>query len=434
MTCNSADHRLFVFVDPVANNNKFWEIELAPTGVTCKWGRIGGLGQSKTYAGEDRNKFNARIQKKLNENYKETSLVSNKFNQEDTKHKVTQAAVSQIAKGDSDLQALVLRLIQANRHDIIKATGGQVTFNEDGMARTALGIVTLSAITSARCILNAWLTPEGVPDLTSSAVLKEISEYLTYIPQKVSAKRGWHTDLFGTREKLEKQNDLLNKLETSVLQAYKDIEANKRERDKVASQPSHQEPIFEVKLKKVTDAREIRRIDSLYRKNLNSRHASSSLKIKTVYSLEIPTMAREFERDGRKVGGIREYWHGTRSFNVLSILKAGLVIPKSEPGSSYHITGRMFGDGLYFSDQSSKSLNYSMGYWDRSSNRDPSCFMFLADVAMGRAYTPRRAELTLPIGYDSMFAVGGKSGVLNNEMVVYRLGQANLKYLIEFSE
>ena len=119
----------------------------------------------------------------------------------------------------------------------------------------------------------------------------------------------------------------------------------------------------------------------------------------------------------------------TKKHNIISIMKKGLIIP---PATASYCTGRMFSNGLYFSDQSTKSLNYSYGYWD--SNRDSNCYMFLADVLMGKEYVPYRSCSTFPNGYDSIFAKAGKSGVINNEMVVPNTNQANLKYLIEFTE
>jgi poly [ADP-ribose] polymerase len=93
----------------------------------------------------------------------------------------------------------------------------------------------------------------------------------------------------------------------------------------------------------------------------------------------------------------------------------------------------MFGNGIYFSDQSTKSLNYAYGYWDGGS-KDNRCYMFLADVAMGMPWHPTRtgSNVKPPEGYDSVFARGGKDIVMNNEMIVYRTSQANLKYLVEF--
>ena len=59
--------------------------------------------------------------------------------------------------------------------------------------------------------------------------------------------------------------------------------------------------------------------------------------------------------------------------------------------------------------------------------------MFLAQVAMGNHYTPNRPLSNIPAGYDSCYAVGGQSGVMNNEMIVYRTSQADIRTLVEFS-
>ena len=125
-------------------------------------------------------------------------------------------------------------------------------------------------------------------------------------------------------------------------------------------------------------------------------------------------------------------WHGTRAHNVLSILKGGLIIPPSTGAGGYTIAGRMFGDGVYFSDQSTKSLNYSAGYWGSGGAEKGNIFMLNAQVAMGKSYTPPGPTQRRPAGYDSIYAIGGKSGVQNNEMIVPTLEQIHLDYLCEF--
>jgi poly [ADP-ribose] polymerase len=117
-------------------------------------------------------------------------------------------------------------------------------------------------------------------------------------------------------------------------------------------------------------------------------------------------------------------------FNVLSILKRGLVMPNAL--STISTTGAMFGNGLYFSENSTKSLNYSYGYWD-GGNKDKNCYMFLVDVAMGREYVPSGPGNGKQSGYDSCNAVPGRSGIVNHEAIVYRVSQANIRYLVEFS-
>lgn len=60
--------------------------------------------------------------------------------------------------------------------------------------------------------------------------------------------------------------------------------------------------------------------------------------------------------------------------------------------------------------------------------------MFIADVAMGNAYTPSGpTRNNPPSGYDSYFAQAKKSGVMNNEMIVFRTSQVQLRWLIEFA-
>lgn len=59
--------------------------------------------------------------------------------------------------------------------------------------------------------------------------------------------------------------------------------------------------------------------------------------------------------------------------------------------------------------------------------------MFLADVAMGKVHVPRGPSQKLPApGSDSTFAQAKKSGVQNNEMIVYKTEQADVRYLVEF--
>ena len=152
-----------------------------------------------------------------------------------------------------------------------------------------------------------------------------------------------------------------------------------------------------------------------------------------IFDVSLGSMDKDYEADGAIVGGVSELWHGTRAHNLMSILKGGLIIPRSN--GSIPVTGRMFGDGLYFSDQSTKSLNYAYGYWD-GGRRDDRCYMFLADVAMGKPWHPDRTGSSVkpPKGFDSVFARGGKDQVQNNEMIVYRTSQARLKYLVEFKQ
>ena len=83
------------------------------------------------------------------------------------------------------------------------------------------------------------------------------------------------------------------------------------------------------------------------------------------------------------------------------------------------------------SDQSTKSLNYSIGYWGNSRVQG-NVFMFHCEAAMGKEYIPTYGMQKIPQGYDSFFAKPGQSGIMNNEMIVPSLNQFALRYLCEF--
>lgn len=103
-----------------------------------------------------------------------------------------------------------------------------------------------------------------------------------------------------------------------------------------------------------------------------------------------------------------------------------MVIPKS----AAH--GRMFGNGIYGSEQSTKALNYSIGYW--GSEKLNRVFMLLCDFAMGREYLPNSYNRSFPVaGYDSTYVKAGTAGVINQESIVYNTNQVNINYLVEFA-
>jgi poly [ADP-ribose] polymerase len=184
-----------------------------------------------------------------------------------------------------------------------------------------------------------------------------------------------------------------------------------------------------VELEIVEDKKIISWVRNLYQSTRKSMHRSNNLSIKTVYKIDIESMRKSFESYGKKLPDIRQLWHGTKASNLLSIMRQGLVIP---PSSSGHCTGRMYGNGLYFSSISTKALNYATNYWGGGGSTDRT-FMFLADVAMGKYHLAGGGWGSFPVrGTDSTWAKGGQSGVINDEMIVYKLSQANLIYLVEF--
>ena len=427
----------YIKSDVVKNNNKFWYItEYDDCSILLHWGRVGDDGQKKPKPFSSQSAASSFFDKKCREKeksrngeipYRPLNVIGGSENivQGSTKKiadsKVKEIAKKQIKTNNPTVIKLIEYFSKVNAHNITQATGGQITYNDTtGLFSTPLGIVTQENIDDANDILLE--IGDLVADSKYGVKLKNrTNDYLMLVPQNIGRKQLDLQDFWADVAAVQQQKSIVDSLQASLVSATSTGSKKKTK--------TPEKKVFDVELFLVKDKKVIDRIKKKYNKTRQSMHSCNNLKVKTVYTVQIGNMKRGF--DGCKVGGKMELWHGTRASNVLSILKGGLVVP---PASSSNVTGRMFGDGLYFSDQSTKSLNYSYGYWG-GGNRDSNCFMFLADVAMGKYYVPSGSyDGPFPRnGYDSVFAKAHKSGVYNNEMIVYKLNQCNLTYLIEFA-
>lgn len=419
--------RMYILTDARANNNKFWEVSIDEAGqVNSRYGRVGAKGTSRLL-GNGESLFQRKIREKERKGYKQIDIVGAPTPQGMGGAQLASAAEEQIGRGDPVISDLVKQLAQINRHQLLAATGGQMDLDlSTGIISTPIGVVTAANIDQARAILMDLEPFISKQDFDNRRFVGELEKYLMLVPQKVGSRQGWHRDVLPNTDALTEQGALLDQLESSIEIAEQRVRDAKKKPDEKPAQ------IFDVSMELSDDPDLRKRILKLYEAGKNSIHASHRLKPGRIFNVSLASMDQDYEQDGRQVGGVMELWHGTRAHNLLSILKSGLIIPKSS--GSIHVTGRMFGDGLYFSDQSTKSLNYAYGYWD-GGRRDDRCFMFLADVAMGKHWHPNRTGSSVkpPKGYDSVYARGGKDVVMNNEMIVYRTSQARLKYLVEFT-
>ena len=427
---------MMIKTDVDANNNKFWKAEIHDdNSFHVTNGRVGSKGQTqkpKYFATYDAAmlEFNKKKREKLRKDYTEFDGIVEGGSQSDlstNKKALEVTAMEQIrTKTDPELiKDLVKTLVQRNIHSILKRT--DLKYDDDtGLFKTPLGFVTKDSILKARKLLSDIYPYIKEKDFNSRTAKDKISDYLMLIPQKVGSKLSVEGVLPNV-DSIQSQNSILDDLWASIEQVEAGALDSKKKKDEVKAEAN----VFNAELSLVTDQKIIDEIDQFYRSTMKRNHECHRLRIKRVFEVSIDSMSEAFEKEGRKVGNIKRLWHGTRMGNVLSILKSGMIIPSS---NERHVTGRMFGNGLYFSDISTKSLNYSYGYWDGGS-RDNTCMMFLCDVAMGKEFYPTRTtnRHKLPMaGYDSTFAKAGSS-VMNNEMIVYSVSQSRPRYLVEFA-
>lgn len=420
---------MLVKADLADNNNKFYRIFYGDDfSVQVINGRIGSDGQKqkpKPFSSEaGANHFvDSKIREKIRGGYQAFQGVATTESAKGASRlDLEMAASEQIRTRDKvEVSDLIRRLVKANVHSILNTT--DMKYDEaTGVFQTPLGIVTQVTIDEARILLQKISTHVQVKDFSSDEIQQLLASYLMLIPQKVGRKLSVE-GVIPDMEAVDKQNGILDDLESSIVQI-----AELRKQQALADQKGggrEIEKIFSCELNIVRDPKVLREIQEFFAKGAKSMHDSYGFKIKTVYELTIDSMTKAFEESGSLVGNIKRMWHGTRQGNLLSILKSGIIIPTT------HSNGSLFGRGIYGSYESTKSLNYSTGWWAGVS--ESSCFMFLIDMALGRTYVPNRTNEDLPKpGTDSTTAVPGVSGIKNSELIVYRTSQVCPRFLIEF--
>jgi poly [ADP-ribose] polymerase len=426
----------FVMVSIDGNNNKFWHVScMDDFSVHVVNGRMDGSGQKqkpKDFATEyQANSYiDGKIREKLRKGYKPFQGIESVGDASGaapvSRMALEMAAVNQIRTKDrTQIQDLVKFLIEKNIHSILANTDLKYDI-DSGVFKTSMGPVTLAAIQDARNLLAQLSGFVKKSDFFSSDVKRVLADYMMLIPQGAGRKLSVEA-IIPDIDAITRQSGILDDLETSIEQ----LEDLRKKNALAAGKDVEEEKVFACEINLCEDKNVIKDIEKFYASTRKQMHGLAyRFKIKRVFEVSIDHMDEAFKNHGEKIGNIHRYWHGTRPGNVLSILKNGFIIPKSSEG---HVTGRLFGDGIYGSDESTKSLNYACGFWN--GKYEPTCFMFLADFAMGRTYSPKRTFEKLPApGSDSTLVPGGTAGVINNEMIIYNPAQSKISFLIEFED
>lgn len=438
---SSSEIKHLIQVNVGENSNKYWIGYVLPNGdFYCEYGRVQnnkGDCRHDYYEFDDTHRSSSHLSKKIKEKlrkgYVEQKItahgLSNGNGSSSTK-KVANGDLKNIAtnqiQGDPEVKKLVDFLVKVNAHQITSSTN--ITYDVvSGLFTTPLGtLVTNEAIDDARELLGDISEHVQNRDWNNYYFKKFLGDYLQLIPQDVGRTRGWHETFLAEDGALQQQNDILDSLAASLLTASTDTAPKSKNKKK-----GKDESVFNVSLKPVWKGTAFDRIKKKYNSDKGGHYDVKDYDVYAIWEMDIATVRTAFNADGKRLGNVKQLWHGSKASNLLSIFKGGLIIP---PSSNSNVTGRMFSDGLYFSDQSTKAIRYATGGWGYSGNMS-RVFMFLADVAMGKYYVPSGPRSSKPpVGYDSYFAKGSQSGVMNNEMIVFRTSQADLTHLIEFKK
>jgi poly [ADP-ribose] polymerase len=416
----------YILSELSSNRNKFYSLSLhSDQTVTSRYGRVGDAGQ-QAVLGQGEALFDAKCREKEKKGYREQKTLSGEGALSSVNlpaPDLREAATQQIATNSPEARRLIEKLVAANVHSILQSTS--LRYNaQSGTFSTPLGLVTQDALDEARRYLRIIGDCVGKGNYGDSRLLLAANSYLTLVPQNIGRTRKSVRDLYPDLKSVQAQNDLLDKLATSLQLA---LTQPAQEGD---SSQGAERRVFEAALHLVQAQNEFEELNDKFKSTLNRNHASAKLRLKRAYSVEIASMRNAFEAKGKSKGCVMELWHGTGIANILSILHSGLQI---QPPSTAHVTGKMFSAGAYFGIQSTKSLAYSYGAWNGTRNK--ICYLFLCSVALGKFQVPHGATSKRPDqGYDSYWAKPGISGIQNDEIVVFDAAQINPRYLLEFSE
>jgi poly [ADP-ribose] polymerase len=343
----------------------------------------------------------------------------------EVKKTVTIKAAIDTSSYDPKISKLLDQLVKENVHNITSHTS--IKYTAGGYA-TEIGPVTPGHVDRARVPLtelNKLMGSKGAVDASDRQVQQLNSQYFSLIPKPFSRKIA-ETDMILDAKTLEAEFDVLDQLATAVSMG-----------SAMAGSTSARMNALGTDIEFLNDEAEVRRIKKYIRESKAQNHQGTDVwrfDVKNIYKIKIPAERARYEGSLKKFGNVQEVFHGSANSNILSILKGGLIIP---PVTAGFVCGRLYGNGVYGANNSSKSLNYSIGFWNGKRSSSGNAFLFLADFAMGKQHdvydtTPGGP----PRGYDSIWAhkkrPGSFSGGLwNDELIVYTLPQCTLKYLVE---
>jgi len=421
------------YFDPAENSNKVWiGIAYANGGFETRFGRVRDEANLNSSTKQFRDEHAAlqelerKRREKLRKGYKDTVTIDNDVQAAAAvakKADLSKIAADEIAGSSDNATAELLKyLVDVNIHHITNSTN--IKYNaKTGSFTTPLGILTPEAINEARDLIAELRRLDGLQRRQHKKRTDVVRQYFQLVPKDFGMKIPAAETLIATEDQFQEEAAILDALEAAI------------SRD----EPSADRPrLFECRLTKVphytSEGRELfREVRDLYFKTRNVKHhpVAAGLQMTRLYEVEIGEMKRNFDAKAAKLGNIREdLWHGTRASNLLSILKHGLVIP---PSNAAHCTGRMFGNGIYTSLQSTKALNYATDHWNRSGMSGQRTFMFLCTVALGKVHKVNSNRGSYPVrNTNTTWVEPGSGGVLNHECIVYDPSQIDLRYLAEF--
>lgn len=444
--------------DLVEGNNKFYQIEAHASKdkkkfrLYSRYGRVGQAGKEEERVPEQKETalieaFESLKREKTgtSKGYVEVKMAATKVGSSVTNAKILSDDIKKdkVTGDDGDdskqlklnLHPTVNKLVDRLFTEAGQAVQQQLSGSLNSTAENPLGTLTLTQIEHGRTILQeiqAMMVdkPKWKGTIHTDLIQKS-NEFYSAIPQQIAhrpkpsagkkALDEWlATMVLNDEKRLDEKEELLGLLSdvqgmvkgfaaTDVEKKYIEIGCEYNFIDK-------KDPVY-------------KKIEDFHQSTRSDRH-SWKAHVENIWRVSIKGQKDKHLSTMKEVGNITPLFHGSGPQNILGICKHGLLM--RPPG--VYISGSMFGNGLYFADQSSKSEQYAFGRYGGGSGKGQTFFMFVTDVALGKIKEYEDAQTHLTKAPPGFHSVQGKKGrwLVHNEFIVYDLKQHILQYLIEF--
>lgn len=276
-----------------------------------------------------------------------------------------------------------------------------------------------------------------IENMRKSADTEEFNWHLIslmhVIPRKIDRKSGGVNAMLAESKKdfaaiLIRETELLDVMESQI-----GITESERQPEESILQKMGLE-IFEASNEQICEVK----------KQLNSSLVPRLKRVFCVTNLKTEKSFNEYIKrdktsDGKQMD-TRLFWHGSRNANWLSILQKGLLL---NPDAV--ITGKMFGNGVYFALSAMKSWGYTSSRnakWNSESSN--LAYLSLYETAYGKPYevysydgnwsgfSYSRLQNEHP-GCSCVHAKKERGMLYDDEIIFYREDQMTIRYICEFS-
>lgn len=402
-----------VMVDPRNNNYKFYEMTDNGNGTfTAKYGRVGAHScQTKNYP---MSKWNSTYNSKIRKGYEDKTEI----------YGIDTSGQQQMAVND-----------QSKREEVKKKANKQIT---DEQFDLWAFLKQFTTATMRRTFINAEsITPAMVNEserlknqlssLASQNNLREFNEVLCQLmsicPRYISSRTGgyggveeWLAHTANDFQKIiDREESLILTMKSSMTYTSTSINSQGYEAGYISDT-----------VKTATDAQ----------REVVMKHLPRDLRDKVMYIYRVipEVKSKQYKEYCEKndIHRTKLLWHGSRNENWLSIISTSLSL---NPNAK--ITGKMFGNGIYFAPDAHKSWGYtssSSAYWTRENSN--YAIMGLYETAYGKPLDCDRAysysdSYVRSRGYDCVHAHKGAS-LYRDEIIYYHEDAMCLQYLVVF--